>query len=277
MTTRKAAVAGQFYPGTKKELESLIESIYEKEKGSIDLNLSAKNIIGGVVPHAGYVFSGYEAVHFFEIIRNSKEQYDTIIIINPNHTGYGSEIALDENEYWETPFGQVEIDKEFSNHLNLPVSELAHQFEHSAEVMIPFLQHFLDYEFQIVPITILSQNCTNSRIVAQAIYDANLILNKKILVLASSDFSHYVDPEFGRQLDQFVLNEILAFNSQKVYDTVRSKSISVCGYGPIMALIEYAKLVDPHPCATVLKKGNSGEVIPSSEVVDYVSILFCKE
>ncbi|MCD4747716.1 MAG: AmmeMemoRadiSam system protein B, partial [Bacteroidales bacterium] len=214
------------------------------------------------------------AVHFFEIIKNSAEKYDTIFIINPDHSGYGNEIALDENDHWVTPLGKVEIDKEFMDKLDFPVSGIAHQYEHSGEVMIPLLQYFLDYKFKILPITITRQNIVNAKIVANAIYESNKALNKKILIIASSDFSHHVEPEYGKHLDSFVLKGISNLDSSEIYKVIIEKNISVCGYGPIMTLVEYSKLVSSKPQTKILKIGNSGEVIPSNEVVDYASILF---
>jgi AmmeMemoRadiSam system protein B len=97
------------------------------------------------------------------------------------------------------------------------------------------------------------------------------------LVIASSDFSHYVSPEYGRKQDQFVIEQILAQNTIAIEQVIREKSISVCGYGPIMTLIEYAKIVTEKPQVDMLRIGNSGEVIASSEVVDYVSVLFTQD
>jgi AmmeMemoRadiSam system protein B len=96
MKIRKAAVSGKFYPSNKKELKNLIRRIVDTEKRSIKEELASNTIIGGIVPHAGYIYSAYQAVHFFEIIKHSKQEFDTFLILNPNHTGYGKEISLDE-------------------------------------------------------------------------------------------------------------------------------------------------------------------------------------
>jgi AmmeMemoRadiSam system protein B len=275
MKTREPIVAGKFYPDDKKNIIALLRSIYLKEKSKINTGLSKKKIIGGVVPHAGYVFSAYEAIHFFDIIKNSDSKFDTVFIINPNHTGYGNgEMALDNNECWETPLGKTEIDKDFSEILDLPVSGLAHRYEHSGEVMLPLLQYYLNYEFKILPVTISNQNYENAKKLAKSIYNANKTLNKKILIIASSDFSHYVEPELGKHLDSFVLKEIQNLNSEEIYNVVLEKNLSVCGYGPIMTLIEYSKMVSDNTRTEILRMGNSGETLPSKEVVDYVSILF---
>jgi MEMO1 family protein len=274
MKIRKAAVAGRFYPGTPLEITRQLSQIMDKERHLIDLSLSGKKIIGAVLPHAGYMFSAYQAVHFFEILRQSKEVFDTFFIINPNHTGYGTEIALDENDFWATPFGKVMIDKDFYELLNIPVSKEAHSYEHSGEVLVPMLQYFLNYSFRIVPITLMKQNPAYASSLAKSIMDSNKSLQKKICILASSDFSHFVDPEQGRKDDQYVLDEIFKLSSKGIFNEVRSRNITVCGYGPIMTLVDYVLQYSGKPQMRILKRGHSGEIIPSSEVVDYISILF---
>ncbi|MBM4158410.1 MAG: AmmeMemoRadiSam system protein B [Ignavibacteria bacterium] len=273
MKIRKPAVAGRFYPGKKGELTEMIESILSKEKDNINLSLSKKKIIGGVVPHAGYMFSAYEAVHFFEIIKSSNIKYDTIFIINPNHIGLGAEIALDENDFWETPLGKTELDKQFMTCLPFKESSEAHKYEHSGEVMLPLLQYFLDYDFKIVPITITRQCYDNAKRIAKSVYEENKKMNRKILILASSDFSHYVPPEVGKMLDGLVIEQIKILNSKKIDEVVSKKNLSVCGFGAIMTLLEYAKLVSDNPTAEIIRAGNSGDIMPSDEVVDYITVL----
>ncbi len=274
MSTRKPAVAGQFYPGSKKEITKLYESVLLSEKAKINYSLAEEKIIGGIVPHAGFMFSGYEAIHFFEIVNNSSAQYETIFIINPNHTGYGTSIALDENEYWETPMGKLEIDEDFMRELPFSQDEMAHRYEHSGEIMVPFLQYLFDYEFRILPVTLSGQTHDNAKILARSIYETNEKLNKKILIIASSDFSHHLRPEVGQKLDKHVIDAILDKNAQKVEQEVRSKNITVCGYGPIMTLIEYSKLISDNYKIKLLRKGHSGDVMPSDSVVDYACFLF---
>ncbi len=277
MKVRLPAVAGRFYPGTAAEIRSTLGQILLHEKDKINYSLSGEKIIGGISPHAGYMFSAYQAVHLFEILKRSEQQFDTFIIINPNHTGYGAEISIDENEAWETPLGIVPVDSDFQAELGFTVSSLAHRYEHSGEVMVPMLQYFLDYEFKILPVTMSHQNVENAVLLANAIFEINKFLKKNICIIASSDFSHYIHPDEGRRLDGFVINEILKLNSVGVYREIKEKNISACGFGPIMTLIEYSKLTAENPKAEILKIGHSGEVIPSEEVVDYVSMLFYDE
>ncbi|MBI9053874.1 MAG: AmmeMemoRadiSam system protein B [Bacteroidales bacterium] len=274
MKIRKPAVAGRFYPASKESIVEQIETIRNKELQNIDTSLKDRFLIGGVVPHAGYMFSAFQAVHFFEILKQSKIKYDTIVIVNPNHTGIGNEIAFDSNDIWETPLGKVDLDTEFGKKLGISISEIEQKREHSCEVMIPFLQYFLDYDFKIAPITLTYQTYKNAKLLAGKIHKAAQKLNRKILIIASSDFSHFLSPEKGRKMDEYVLRNIILLDSSQIEKEVVSKNISVCGYGPIMTLIEYSKLIAKKPKVDLLKMGHSGEIIPSSEVVDYISILF---
>jgi len=273
MKVRRAAVSGKFYPSNKVELAKLLDKILNSEKNNINYNLSDYKIIGGIVPHAGYIYSAYQAVHFFEILKQSKQKFDTFIIINPNHTGYGAELALDENDAWESPLGITKIDTELVELTQFSYSFAAHQYEHSGEVMLPMLQYYFDYDFKILPLTMSKQNFYNAQLIASRIHFAALKLNRNICFIASSDFSHFVSPEFGKKQDEKVIKNILDFHSEEIFKTVKENNISMCGYGPSASLIEYAKIVSNKPNAKLLKFGHSGEVHHSSEVVDYASIL----
>lgn len=274
MNTRKVAVAGTFYPAKAEAINNQLAKILKKEQPYIDQSLFGKTIIGGVVPHAGYMFSGYQAIHFFETLKHAANKPETFIIINPNHTGYGPQIALDGNYFWESPYGDVQIDTELSNKLPFEKSKEAHKFEHSAEVMIPMLQYFLDYPFKILPITMGNQSIENAGKIADALSHIILGQEDKYCLIASSDFSHYIDPKKGKIADWPVLNSILDLDADAVFKQVKQESLSICGFGPIMTLINYSIYISRQTKTQLLKFGNSGEVMPSDKVVDYASILF---
>lgn len=104
---KKPAVAGRFYPTDKGELQRLIKYVLNKEVTNINYSLAGKNIIGGVVPHAGYFYSAYQAIHFYEIIARHPEHFETIVIINPNHSGHGTgDFNTCEYRAWDTPWGR---------------------------------------------------------------------------------------------------------------------------------------------------------------------------
>jgi MEMO1 family protein len=273
MKTRTAAVAGRFYPRNKFDLADMIKDIQKSEKVNIDYTLAENRIIGGIVPHAGYKYSGHEAVHFFDILKKSTQKFDTVVVVSPNHTGYGAAISLDSVPFWETPLGKVALDLEFQAELPFDYATEAHKYEHSIEVVVPFLQQMLPYPFQLVPITILEQNLTNARKIAALVYEAATRLERKVLLIASSDFSHFVAPDEGIQQDDLAIEQILAFDSENLEQVVKRKRISMCGCAPIMTLLEYAQIVSGNPRIKLLARGNSARSYPSVEVVDYVSFL----
>jgi AmmeMemoRadiSam system protein B len=118
------------------------------------------------------------------------------------------------------------------------------------------------------------QNPGNARKIAVEIFAAAKITNRKVHFLASSDFSHYVKPDFGRSQDDKIISKIMDFDLEGVYQVVKKHHISACGYGPIMSLMHFAKLSGKEYQVEILGRGNSGEVSPSDEVVDYISLLF---
>jgi hypothetical protein len=274
MKIRQAAVSGRFYPADKKSTDELIRQLILSELSKINYESAKYHIIGAVLPHAGYIYSGATAVHFFEILRKSGQVPDTFVIINPNHTGYGAEIALDTNEIWRVSNGEILIDTELAAETGFEFSESAHKNEHSAEVILPMLNYFINGNFKILPITMSRQNFENAQITAQKISAAAKKLKRNIIFLASSDFSHYVEPNFGKKTDLEVIEKITGFESENMIITVQKNRVSMCGYGPAASLIEYAKLNYMKPKSKLLRFGNSGERTGSGEVVDYATIIF---
>lgn len=278
MKVRRASVAGTFYPKQPERIKGMVQHILSKEAKLIDYSLGKNHILGGIVPHAGYMYSGYEAIHLYELIRYSQIQFDTIIILNPNHSTYlEEEVCVAGSDVWETPLGKVEVDVEFGKMLKLPMNTVAHQAEHSAEVQLPFLQLLLREGFKILPICMNHQTVECARSLALSIAEANKLLKRKLLVLASSDFSHYVSPDLGFKLDHLVVQAIRQLNAEQIFNEVIRHRISVCGFGPIMTLVEYLQLLHKDVKVKVLRQGNSGDVTASDSVVDYFSIMFYRQ
>ncbi len=273
---RRAQVAGRFYPSDPEELKLLIKQLADKERAKVNFSLSEKTILGAILPHAGHIYSGSETVHFFEVLKSSKQVFDTWIIIHPLHNGSETDYAAEDSEYWTTPLGSVRIDKDFISQMGIPVSKVAHVHEHSSEVILPFIQSYCENDFSFVSIGMARQNPVLARELSGAIVQAARSANKKICLIASSDFSHYVRPEEGKMLDQKVLECILRKDVSGIYDEVVDHQLSVCGYGPIMVLCAVLNTLHPEALPVVLSRGHSGEVHPSDSVVDYISLLFYK-
>ena len=273
MNTRKAAVEGRFYPSTKSRIFDQIMEI-EQSGRYPEPDISPGKVFGAVLPHAGHLYSGYQTIPFFQLIRRHRLFPDTFIIVHPNHSGIGKSLAIDEATWWSNAIGEVPVDQEVAQAMDLPFDSKAHAREHSAEVIIPFMQYFLaDHDFSIVPVCMKDQGYKSASLVAESINKAVAETGRKIMLIASCDFSHFLPSEEGAALDQEVLDNILKRDAPGVEQAVVEHQISVCGYGPIMSLMEYARSREKKYKVEILARGHSGEVHPSREVVDYISLM----
>lgn len=274
MKIRDATVEGRFYPSTKKGIFDQIRSI-ESMDSYPDMDLKTKRVFGAILPHAGHLYSGHQTIPFFRMIRRIKEIPDTFIIVHPNHTGLGLPVAIDDSDSWMNSVGEVKLDRELAAAMELPNDHLSQMKEHSAEVIIPFMQYYLPEDsFSIVPVCLLDQSYRSASSIAGKIHEAIKVTGRNTMVIASSDFSHFLSPNEGMEKDQLVIDQILSGNSPGVERAVREYNVSACGFGPIMVLMEYAATCDKNYRTEILARGHSGQVVPSREVVDYVSLIF---
>jgi AmmeMemoRadiSam system protein B len=267
---RYPAVAGQFYSGTEEALVKEIESCYTAPIGPgelPELSKGERSISGLIVPHAGYVFSGPVAAHSYSALAHDGFP-KTFVIIGPNHSGMGSPIALTTQDFL-TPLGEVSVDKELAEELiqkGISDDILAHRYEHSVEVQLPFLQH-LSKEFEFIPITMMEQDFRAARELGQTIAEATA--GKDVVVIASTDFSHYVPKSVAQAKDNDVIEKILGLDPQGMNKTRVKNSVSMCGHGPVMAMLTAVKGKD----AKLLKYATSGDVRPMPEVVGYGAVV----
>jgi len=223
------------------------------------------------------MYSGMVAASgFFELAQDGLP--DTVIIVGPNHTGYGSALSLMRKGTWQTPFGGVEIDTEIADVILsktniIDVDETAHKFEHSIEVQLPFLQYLYGDKFKFIPICFQLQDYTSAVEVGNALLEA--LNNHNALVIASSDMTHYESAMQAEKKDNQALNAITALDAYHFYKTVETQNITICGYAPIVALITYAKGLNAK--AKLLSYHNSGDTSGNYEsIVGYASLLFRK-
>ena len=279
---RKAMVAGSFYDADKESLSQQLKACFLHEIGPRKLPKSIPNerkVVGIVSPHAGFIFSGPIAAHHFLNLSNEKAP-ETIILFGPNHRGLGESISLMSSGYWETPLGNVEIDEQLAKDIidfdknNLIKDDYqAHFLEHSIEVQLPFLQFiYHKYQFKIIPICIANQQLSAMEYLANIIFSA--IKNKSCLFIASSDFTHYEVQESAKRKDYEAIEKILNLDSQLFYKTIKQNGASICGPGPIAAVLEICKKYGIKK-GELLKYATSGDVSGMNEqVVGYASIVF---
>lgn len=262
---RQPAVAGQFYPLRPENLEKELKQCFE------GLEIRERNILGAVCPHAGYVYSGRVAAHVYAALPKA----DTYVLFGPNHTGYGSPVSV-STDTWKTPLGTLEVDRELAEGLAgsiVDVDELGHRYEHSIEVQLPFLQYRFDQNFRILPICLGMQDEETAIEVGTLI--ANLVSKsgKKVAFIASSDFTHYQPASLARETDNEIIEAILNLDVPEIYERLYRRNASVCGYGPISAMLTASKKLGATR-AELLKYSNSGEVSGDmNAVVGYAAII----
>ena len=226
---RQPRVSGAFYSSSTRALEKELKDIYSGFTKKPD-----EKILGGVVPHAGYIYSGRTAAAVYSRIPVDA----TYVILGPNHSMSGALIAASEDD-WMTPMGKVELDRDLLSHLRkevVMVDENAHAFEHSIEVQLPFLQYLIK-SVKILPISMGIQDYETAVDVGDALSDAINAHSRKVVVLASSDFTHYQPEEVVKSIDMSVIKPILEMDLRSFFDTVYNLNASVCGYGPIGTVI----------------------------------------
>jgi len=273
---RHAAVAGYFYKGSPEGLRKQVSEF-------VTPAVMQKKAIGIVVPHAGLIYSGSVAGAVYSNI----EIPDIIVLIGPNHTGLGAPVSLMAKGAWETPLGLVSIDETLAAAImakspRIREDELAHLREHSLEVQLPFIQYFKS-DFKIVPIQMLDtrlETCQElGKAVASAIIDRRGVgkgkdegLNR-VLIVASSDMTHYEKATAAKEKDFKAIQQMLNLNPKGLYRTVTELGITMCGYGPAVAMLTAAQLLDATK-AELVKYANSGETSGDfDQVVGYAGII----
>jgi AmmeMemoRadiSam system protein B len=220
------------------------------------------------------MYSGPVAAHGFAALQAYRKP-EGIIIIGPNHYGVGTEVSLYPGGVWSTPLGDVLIDDKLNQAL-MDVSDIfymdetSHSMEHSIEVQLPFLQ-FLLGEVKFVPICILDQSLETCTAVGEAV--AKVVGRRNILLIASTDFTHYEPHSRVMEKDAKALERITALDAEGLYDVNRKYDITMCGYGPVAAVITAAKILGCTD-ARILKQSTSGETSGDyGSVVGYASCL----
>lgn len=232
-TVREPAVAGRFYPANPELLRADIESYFPSCK--------KMRAIACMVPHAGYMYSGQVAGAVFSRL----EIPASCIVLGPNHTGRGHPLAIMKEGAWRTPLGDIPIDSGLAETLirefpALSEDSAAHRSEHSIEVEIPFVQ-FCRAGVKFVPIVIGTGQLVLLEQLGQAL--AEVLKNRKdpALIVASSDMNHYEDDATTRVKDRKAIDKILALDAPGLYQTVMNESISMCGFGPAVAMLTAAR------------------------------------
>jgi AmmeMemoRadiSam system protein B len=269
---RESIAAGSFYPASPDGLRRQIEGFLDDAEF-----LDLKNIKGIICPHAGYIYSGQVAGYSYRQIAGNK--FDSIFLIGPSHSEYFDFSSIYSGDAYRTPLGLAYVDKERSKKLagksdRIKLSLYGHRDEHSLEVQLPFLQVLFE-DIKIVPIVIGQQNGQNIKELGNSIGD--LFKNENILIIASTDLSHYHPYDTAVTLDQKVKKLISDYDSEALMTEFINDNAEMCGGGPVISTI-IASTILGADTAKILDYKNSGDVSgDKSAVVGYLSAAFYKK
>lgn len=272
---REPVVAGSFYSLEKTRLIQQIESCFRHKFGP--KTIKKERFIAAVVPHAGYIYSGAVAAWVY-----SKISEGNYIIVGPNHQSIGSKFAIMKKYIWKTPLGEVVVDDKMAEKFMekckiLEYDILPHQYEHSIEVQLPFLQYRFGSSFKFVPISVINQFADDD-FLEDCVYIGESIgevlkEEKNWVLIASSDFSHYVPQETAKKIDKKLIKTIEKLDEKKFFEIIRKTDASICGFGPIAIVMAAAKKLKAKRGKLLCYK-TSGDITEDfSSVVGYASII----
>jgi AmmeMemoRadiSam system protein B len=263
---RYPAVAGRFYPRNPDDLRADVDSYLSPSQEAVPA-------LGCVVPHAGYVYSGNVAGAVYARLDVPQRS----IVMCPNHTGRGHPLAIMSVGAWVTPLGQVSIDAELAADLKRRFPPLgedteAHRAEHGVEVQLPFLQ-VRNPKCSFVPIALGTSQYELLQGLGEAIADVVRALGERVLLIASSDMNHYENDTITRVKDQKAIERVLVMDGRGLLDVVMNEDISMCGFGPTVAMLTAARRLGAVR-TDLVRYATSGDVSGDRErVVGYAGIL----
>jgi AmmeMemoRadiSam system protein B len=264
---RNPYVAGYFYPGTAAELKLTIA-------GLVGRNAPREDVIGLLVPHAGYQYSGPVTGATISRVKFK----DTFIIIGPSHSGLGKPFSVMVRGTWQTPLGAVEIDAALAEKMvsvsrYLEADEEAHRQEHAVEVQLPFLQYFRP-DVRIVPVILAGGDANVYPEIGRDIVRAVKELQKEVVIMASGDMTHYEPGAVAKEKDMYAVEAMLALDVPELTRRYKSRHISMCAYPPVACVITAVKELGATG-AELVKYQTSGDVTgDTSEVVGYAGVIF---
>jgi AmmeMemoRadiSam system protein B/AmmeMemoRadiSam system protein A len=266
---RNPYVAGYFYPASASEIKAMMAKF-------VDKNAPKEEVVGLLVPHAGYQYSG--AVTGATVSRIKFKE--TFIIMGPTHSGLGKPFSVWTEGTWKTPLGEVEVDAALAKQMvaisrYLEEDHRAHQEEHAVEVQLPFLQ-YIKPDVKIVPIILAGAPAATYQEIGRDIARAIRELKREVMIMASGDMTHYEPHEVAKEKDMKAVEAMLALDEDELTRRYRKLNISMCAYGPVVCLIAAAKELGATG-AELVKYQTSGDTTgDKSAVVGYAGVIFKK-
>ena len=266
---RPSPIAGTWYSGSPEVLLREIEHFLAEA----DPSPLEGRVIGLIVPHAGYRYSGKTAGYAYRCVMG--KQYDVCVVVSPLHMAHTAELLTSAHQYYETPLGHVEIDlpllRDFEHHLfsssGLTLTEIANDNEHSLEIELPFLQVALQDHFKLLPLMVRSESEKVITALGESL--AAALQGKNALLVASSDLSHFYSEHEARVLDKAMLAQIEAMSPDGVLRAEHTGSGFACGAGAVATVLTAARALGADRVTIVHHSTSADATHDESSVVGY--------
>ena len=264
---RNPVVAGQFYPASEQDLREMIAQL-------TDVKAEKEEVVGLLVPHAGYIYSGRVAGATISRIKFK----ETFIIIGPSHTGLGKPYSVMTEGVWRTPLGDVATDTELAKKI-VKVSQYvreddgAQEGEHAVEVQLPFLQYFRS-DIRIVPIILAYSRADVYKEIGRDIAGAVKELDREVVIIASGDMTHYESQKAASEKDHLAVEAMLELDEDELTRRYEVHNITMCAHGPVVCLISAAKELGVSGAELVMYQTSGDTTGDYSAVVGYAGVIF---
>jgi AmmeMemoRadiSam system protein B len=274
---RKSPLAGRWYPANPKKLAESVDNYIQ----SAEIPDIKGEVIALISPHAGHVYSGPVAGHGFKAIKDLKPEL--IIILSPYHAFHSGAILTSSHLFYQTPLGDIPVDQETLHKIDLRLKDktgigldrIRDDEEHSVEILLPFFQRAVHHSFQLAPLMIRSHDRSLIKTLGSIL--AEILVEKKTLLVASSDLSHFHSAEIAREMDQTIINQIISLDPEGLFTVQEQGKGAACGLGALAAVI-WASLASGNVKAQHLQYAHSGDITgDNNRVVGYTSAVITRE
>jgi MEMO1 family protein len=269
---RPSPIAGTWYEGNPKLLAANID----RHLGHVQLPPLSGQVLGVIAPHAGHQYSGAVAAHAFAALRGLNP--GLVVILSPFHALSNFPLLITKHQAYSTPLGNIEVDPvalvELQAHLDIPITPISHDKEHSLEIELPFLQRALTNEFKLLPVMIRSQEVETAQRLGEAL--GHILKNKNAILVASTDLSHFYDQKTANDLDTEMLKRFESFEPESIFEAEHTAKGFACGRAAVASVLWAASILGANS-VKVVNYATSGDVTgDNSSVVGYGAAVITK-
>ena len=280
---RPSPIAGTWYPGNALALRDELAGFFKAYEGQLPSPENTE-LIALVVPHAGYRYSGQTAAAAFQALRG--QQFTKVVVVSPSHRAYADPLLTSGHDAYQTPLGLLKVDHEalrsLNAHLqqqNLQLSSVRFDQEHALEIELPFLQYQLGSDFDLIPMMMLDQSQKTALALAQALFELIKGFNpdEKVLLVASTDLSHFHHQRVAKQLDENFIKALETGDIHQLYQAQSAGKTEACGLGPTATILALSEQLGANSINICDYRDSSYANADKSSVVGYVSAIIRRE